>query len=85
MISLGEEGYLDLEDFGLKCQVRPWTVNLHSMEPGDGDHFLALLSWFLSPQISTTAPTIPRARMGQHAPTVGSGAIPAPVAQATLA
>lgn len=46
---------------------------------------LALLNWFLSPQISTTAPTIPHARMGQHAPTVGSGAIPAPVAQATLA
>lgn len=33
---------------------------------------------------STIAPTTPHARMGQRAPTVGSGATPALVAQATL-
>lgn len=38
----------------------------------------------LPPQISTTAPTTPRARMGQRVPTAGSGVTPAPAARATL-
>lgn len=74
------------DDFELKPLGQTRTGNLHYMESGGRELSTALLSWlFLSPQISITAPTTLHARMGQRAPTVGSGATPAPVAQATLA
>lgn len=46
--------------------------------------WLCSVGGFLSLQISTIVRTTPHARMGQHAPTVGSGATLALVAQATL-